>query len=450
MIEVILPVICFIIGLTVGVVLWSYVSRRTDKSAVYDEQIRLLKEEMQHQNERQQIELERQEQRRQDEMMRHHKELQQQAEKHQEEMRRQAKQQEDALHQREEALRRESIAQFKSLAAELLKEQSGELKQVNAEQINALLKPLTENIEGFRKAVNDSYVNENASRQSLTDQIKQLMELNKTIGMDAKNLTSALRGNTKVQGDWGEMVLETMLEKAGLQKDIHFVTQATRHEDGTVIRNEKGQLQRPDVIVLMPDARKIIIDSKVSLSAYIEYVAAENDADRKDAAARNLLSVRKHIDELAAKNYQKNIDDSADQVLMFIPNEGAYLTAVQSDGNLWQYAYEHNVVMVSPTHLFSVMKIVSQLWVQDKQNRNTMKIAEKGGDLYDKMVLFVDALRDVGTNLNRAMESYNTATNRLHTGKGNVIRLTEQLKELGAKAHKSLPRQLLEQADSSD
>ncbi|MCM1320180.1 MAG: DNA recombination protein RmuC [Muribaculaceae bacterium] len=447
--DILLPIICFITGLLLGILIWSFVSRRADKSALYDEQIRILKEEMQKQSERQQDELQKEGQRHRQEMERHQQELMQQAQRHREEMQEQARRQEEALQQREDALRRESIAQFKALGAELLKQQTGELKQVNSEQINALLKPLEENIEGFRKAVTDSYVSENASRRSLTDQIKQLMELNKTIGMDAKNLTSALKGNTKVQGDWGEMILETMLEKAGLQKDIHFVTQATHREDGTLLRNDNGQLQRPDVIVFMPDARKVIIDSKVSLNAYTEYISAESDAEREAAASRNLLSVRRHIDELAGKNYQKSVDDSADHVLMFIPNEGAYLAAIQSDNDLWQYAWNRNVVMVSPTHLFSVLKIISQIWVQDKQNRNTLKIAEKGGDLYDKVVLFVEAMREVGTNLNKAMESYQTATNRLHTGRGNIIRLTEQLKELGAKAHKSLPRQLIEQSDTT-
>ncbi|MCM1074316.1 MAG: DNA recombination protein RmuC [Ruminococcus sp.] len=409
--EIALPLICFIAGLILGILLWNYLTRRNNPTAFYEAQIQTLKAEFEQERNRLQAQTER----------------------------------------NEENIRRESIAQFKALAAEILSEQTGGLKQSNAEQINALLRPLSENIENFRKAVNDSYVQESASRKSLTDQIDRLMQINQTIGTDAKNLTSALRGDSKVQGDWGEMILQTMLERAGLQKDIHFLVQATRADDGSTFRNEYGVLQRPDVIIILPDNRRLVIDSKVSLTAFTEYVAAEDAAQRELAAKRNLQSVKKHIDELSEKKYQATVEGSADHVLMFIPNEGAYITALQSDPDLWQYAYDRHVAIVSPTHLFSVMKIISQLWLQDKQNRNTLRIAEKGGDLYDKIVLFIDAWKEVGNNLARATESYEKAANRLSTGKGNIVRLTEQLKELGAKAKKQLPKQLLEnQSEDED
>lgn len=350
----------------------------------------------------------------------------------------------------QEDLRRENIAQFKALASEILTVQTAGLKQSNSEQLKAVLGPLAENIESFRKAVNDSYVQESASRKSLTDQIDRLMKLNETIGTDAKNLTSALRGNSKVQGDWGEMILETMLENAGLEQGIHFTSQATRHADGTVIRDEQGSLQRPDVIVRMPDSRKIIIDSKVSLTAFADLCGAHDETTRQACAKRNLESVRRHIDELAAKRYQDSVEGSADHVLMFIPNEGAYIAAIQADADLWQYAYERNVAIVSPTHLFSVMKIVSQLWVQDKQNRNTLEIARRGGKLYEKVVGYVAALQDVGAALKKATDCYDTAYSRLYQGRGNVVKLAQDLKELGAKTAKSLPQAIIDESEHTD
>lgn len=352
--------------------------------------------------------------------------------------------QEDLAQKQAEDLRRENIAQFKALAAEMLASQTSGLKQANSEQLEAILKPLSENIDNFRKAVNDSYVQETASRKSLTDQIDRLMKLNESIGADAKNLASALRGNSKVQGDWGEMILETMLENAGLEKGIHYTSQMTRNEDGSILRSEDGSLQRPDVVVTMPDNRKLIIDSKVSLTAFVSLCNAEDETSRNIYAKKNLESVRHHIDELAAKKYQDSIKGSADHVLMFIPNEGAYIAAIQADAQLWQYAYDRHVAIVSPTHLFSVMKIISQLWVQDKQNRNTLEIARRGGKLYEKVVGFVAALQDVGAALKKASDNYELAYSRLYTGKGNIVKMSQDLKELGAKTAKTLPQELID------
>lgn len=367
-----------------------------------------------------------------------------------EEFEQERKRLQERVAKQEEDMRRENVAQFKALASEILTVQTAGLKQTNTEQLKAVLGPLAENIESFRKAVNDSYVQESASRKSLSDQIDRLMRLNETIGTDAKNLTSALRGNSKVQGDWGEMILETMLENAGLEEGIHFTSQATRQADGTMLRDEQGALQRPDVIVSMPDSRKLIIDSKVSLTAFVDLCTASDEHERRDCARRNLESVRRHIDELAAKRYQDTVQGSADHVLMFIPNEGAYIAAIQADGNLWQYAYERNVAIVSPTHLFSVMKIVSQLWVQDKQNRNTLEIARRGGKLYEKVVGYVSALQDVGAALKKATDCYDTAYSRLYQGRGNVVKLAQDLKELGAKTTKSLPQTLLDDSTQED
>lgn len=351
-----------------------------------------------------------------------------------------------------ETLRQESANQFQALAASIMKTQTEGLKQQNMEQLEAILRPLSENIDGFRKAVNDTYVQENASRKSLTDQIDRLMKLNESIGSEARNLTSALKGNSKVQGDWGEMILETMLQNAGLEKGIHYVTQLTHDDDGSVLKDDEGKRQRPDVVVNMPDSRRLIIDSKVSLTAFTEYCAEENPERRKQLVKEHLASVKRHIDELAAKKYQNSITGSADHVMMFIPNEGAYIAAVQEDTDLWQYAYTRHVALVSPTHLFSSMRIVSQLWVQDKQNRNTLEIARKGGALYDKVMLYMESMQELGNALEKARTSYDTALTRLATGRGNVAKLSSDLQKLGAKATKVMPPAIagLMDADTSE
>lgn len=350
-------------------------------------------------------------------------------------------------HLQQESLRRETIAQFKSLAADTLSANSQSLSRTNSEQINAILTPLRQSIESFRIAVNDSYVKENASRQSLSDQISQLMRLNESISQEARNLTSALKGNSKVQGDWGEMILETLLENAGLERGINFEVQVTRHQSGDVIRDSNGKLLRPDVLIKLPDNHSIIVDSKVSLSAFVDYCNAENSYDKEVNAKKHLISVRKHIDELHNKMYQNAMRGAAEYVMMFIPNEAAYITAIQLDINLWKYAYDRGVMIVSPTHLFSVMSIVTQMWRQDKQNKNALLIAEKGGKLYDKLVLFIESFENIGKSLTTAQAAYDKSLNQLREGRGNVFRQAEDLKHLGAKTSKTIPERLTDSAD---
>ena len=349
--------------------------------------------------------------------------------------------------QQNEALRQEMMLQFNVLASDVLKRNSESLKEANSEQIDALLRPLKENIESFKKTISEGYVKETSSRKLLEVQIERLVKLNETIGEEARNLTSALKGNSKVQGDWGEMILETLLENAGLERGINFETQLTRDSGGNVLKNDEGKLLRPDVLIKLPDNHSIIVDSKVSLTAFVDYCNAEDENVRIVAGKKHLQSVYAHIDELYAKMYQNNLKGAADYVMMFIPNESAYIAAVQLDINLWKYAYERGVIIVSPTHLFSVMSIVSQLWRQDKQNRNAMMIAERGGKLYDKLVLFMDSFEKVGKSIDDAMTSYNKSFNQLRTGKGNVLRQAEDMKALGAKASKSLPERLSDSAE---
>lgn len=349
--------------------------------------------------------------------------------------------------QQNEALRQEMMLQFNVLASDVLKRNSESLKEANSEQIDALLRPLKENIESFKKTISEGYVKESSSRKLLEVQIERLVKLNETIGEEARNLTSALKGNSKVQGDWGEMILETLLENAGLERGINFETQLTRDSGGNVLKNDEGKLLRPDVLIKLPDNHSIIVDSKVSLTAFVDYCNAKDENVRIVAGKKHLQSVYAHIDELYAKMYQNNLKGAADYVMMFIPNESAYIAAVQLDINLWKYAYERGVIIVSPTHLFSVMSIVSQLWRQDKQNKNAMLIAERGGKLYDKLVLFMDSFEKVGKSIDDAMTSYNKSFNQLRTGKGNVLRQAEDMKALGAKASKSLPERLSDSAE---
>ena len=346
-----------------------------------------------------------------------------------------------------EALRKEMMLQFNVLASDVLRKNSESLKAANSEQIDALLRPLKENIESFRTMVNDGYVKENSSRKLLELQIERLVKLNETIGEEARNLTSALKGNTKVQGDWGEMILETLLENAGLERGINFETQLTRDGRGKVLKNDEGKLLRPDVLIKLPDNHSVIVDSKVSLTAFVDYCNAEDEKVRIVAGKKHLQSVYSHIDELHSKMYQNNLKGASDYVMMFIPNESAYIVAVQLDINLWKYAYDRGVIIVSPTHLFSVMSIVSQLWRQDNQNKNAMLIADRGGKLYDKLVLFLDSFEKVGKSIDDAMTSYHKSFNQLRTGKGNVLRQAEDMKNLGAKASKSLPERLSDSAE---
>lgn len=343
-----------------------------------------------------------------------------------------------------DALRQEMMLQFNVLASDVLRRNSESLKEANSEQIDALLRPLKENIESFKKTISDGYVKESSSRKLLEVQIERLVKLNETIGEEARNLTSALKGNSKVQGDWGEMILETLLENAGLERGINFETQLTRDGSGNILKNEEGKLLRPDVLIKLPDNHSIIVDSKVSLTAFVDYCNADDEKKRIIAGKKHLQSVYAHIDELHTKMYQNHLKGAADYVMMFIPNESAYIAAVQLDINLWKYAYERGVIIVSPIHLFSVMSIVSQLWRQDKQNKNAMLIADKGGKLYDKLVLFIDSFEKVGKSIDDAMTSYNKSFNQLRTGKGNVLRQAEDMKNLGAKASKSLSERISE------
>lgn len=339
--------------------------------------------------------------------------------------------------ERQKEMEQKSALLFKDLASDILRRQSDALRSQNSEQMARALDPVKSKLDEFSRAVTDSYVKENAARQSLSDQIERLMRLNNDISQEARNLTTALKGDSKVQGDWGEMVLQSLLESAGMVEGQNFFTQVTRDESGRVIEDEEGNRLRPDVVVNLPDSHKIIIDSKVSLKAYVDYVSATSDEQRQNAAGRHVRSVMAHINELGDKRYQTRIAKTADHVMMFVPNEGAYYAAMQIEPDLWKHAYDKKVVMVSPTHLFSVMQIVSQLWQQDKQNKHALEIAEAGGELYDRFAAFYNDMIKVEKSLKNVVDAFDRCRKDVENRVG-IKAKAERLKELGAKASKSL------------
>lgn len=354
------------------------------------------------------------------------------------------------LEEKTSELGRVSALQFKNLASELLRESTESLRHTNSEQLDAVLTPLKEKLDVFSKAVNDTYVKENATRKSLSDQIDRLMRLNMTIGDETRNLSSALKGNSKVQGQWGEMVLESLLEGAGMIKGVNFFVQMGSEMGGGAISGEDGKRLRPDVVVLLPDDHRIVIDSKVSLTAYLEYVGASPGPERQRAARRHIDSVRRHVDELASRSYGSFVKNAAEHVLMFIPNEGAYFAANEIDHDIWKYAYDRNVVIVSPTHIFSVMQIISQLWRQENQNRNAAEIARLGGLMYDKFVAFTAELDNISRQLKGVESAYEKCRRHLTEGGTSLVRRAERMRELGAKASKRLNPTLVEQVSDDE
>lgn len=340
----------------------------------------------------------------------------------------------DVISGEKERIRRENEAQFKELASKILDDKT----QKSDLRLNEILKPLRDEIERLNKDIIDRAEKDIKNHASLSEQIRMLASLNQQISSDANNLAQALKGNSKMQGDWGEMILEQILSSSGLIKGEQFDVQVTKDASGNIISNEEGRRLQPDVIVHFPDKKDIIIDSKVSIKNYADYVNSSDKDEQDRALANHILSVKKHIDELARKKYQDYLSTAGDFVMMFIPNEGAYLCAMQADNKLWEYAYEKRVVIISPTHLISVLKLVSQLWSHDKQTKNAIEIADAAGRLYDKFVGFLGDMNEIEKSINNASKSYGNAMKKLSTGTGNLIKRVETLKELGAKATKQI------------
>lgn len=310
---------------------------------------------------------------------------------------------------------------FKSLSAEILSEQSKQFSETNRESMDVLLKPFRDNITEFRQRVEHIYSHENEQRGELKNELKHLMELNQRITTETTNLTNALRGNSKVQGDWGETMLETILDNSSLVKGVHYHTQHN-------LKDEEGNNLRPDVILSLPEEKQIVIDSKVSLTAYVNYSSTNDEEERRQHLTAHVASVRKHVKELGNKEYQRLIN-SPDFVIMFIANEPAFLEALKADPTLWSEAYEKKVLISSPTNLFALLKMVADLWKYDAQDKNTKRIAECGLKLYEQAVALTASLEQVGGALQKAQAAYEDTYKRLHTGNNNVVRLGQQLKK---------------------
>ena len=312
-------------------------------------------------------------------------------------------------------------AQFKNLATEILGEQSQHFKQTSKESIDILLKPFRDNITDFKKRVEEIYTTQTSQRGELKAELKRLMELNQNISAEARNLTDALKGNSKVQGDWGEMLLETILDSSALSKGIHYETQYN-------IKDEEGRNLRPDVVLHLPEKKDIVIDSKVSLTAFVGYTSADSEEERRRHLAAHVASVRQHVTELGRKEYQRRLN-SPDFVIMFVPNEPAFLAALQNDPAIWSDAYDKKVIISSPTNLFALLKLVADLWKYNDQDKNTKEIAACGLKLYEQLVAFTASLEGVGTALDKARDAYDDAHKRLCTGNDNIIRVGERLRK---------------------
>jgi DNA recombination protein RmuC len=323
--------------------------------------------------------------------------------------------------------------QFKALANDILEEKSKRFTEQNQSNIEQILSPLKVKLQEFQGKVEEVYVQEGKDRSALAEQVKQLMTLNKQMSQDAHNLTSALKGQAKTQGNWGEFILERVLENSGLNKGDHYKTQENHSR-------EDGSRAQPDVIVYLPEGRHLIVDAKVSIVAYNDYANADSDLARDAALKRHLDSVRSHIKGLSGKNYQELYQlKSLDFVIMFVPVEPAFMLAIAQDSELWQDAWTKNILLVSPSTLLFVVRTVANLWRQEQQTRNAQDIAKRGGELYDKLVGFVEDFEKIGDRLKQAQKGYDDAFGKLTGGRGNVIRQAEMLKELGIKPSKSLP-----------
>lgn len=332
------------------------------------------------------------------------------------------------------------MLQFEKTAEEIFERKSRQFRETNRESLDLVLKPLKDNISDFKRRVEEIYSQENVQRGTLKAELNNLMELNRRITEETNNLTSALRGNSKVQGDWGEMILDTILESSNLQKGIHYTTQ-------TNVKDAEGNNLRPDVILNLPDGKRVVIDSKVSLTAYVNYCACEEEESRRRTMAEHLRSVRNHVNELGRKSYQESVLGSPDFVIMFIPTEPAFLAAVQYDNGLWDEAYRKKVIISSPTNLFGMLKIVDDLWKRDDLGRNANRIAREGAMMYDKFVGFVTTLETIGKNIDTMQGNYDKAMKQLRTGTGNLVSRAQRLSALNIKVSKSLPQSMLEESD---
>ncbi|KPA90959.1 hypothetical protein PF66_03036 [Pseudomonas asplenii] len=335
--------------------------------------------------------------------------------------------------------RDELRAQFAEMAGKIFDEREARFAQSSQERLGQLLDPLKERIQSFEKRVEESYQAEARERFSLGKELERLQQLNLRLSDEATNLTQALKGQ-KTQGNWGELILERVLEHAGLEKGREYQTQVS-------LKGPDGERFQPDVLILLPGDKQVVVDSKVSLTAYQQYVGAADEVIGQAALKQHVLSLRNHLKGLSGKDY-KRLEGlhSLDFVLLFVPIEAAFSAALQAEPNLFQEAFDRQIVIVSPTTLLATLRVIDSLWKQERQSQNAREIAERAGWLYDKFVLFIQDLDEVGSRLQQLDKAYAAARNKLTEGRGNLISRSEQLKLLGARASKSLPADLLERA----
>ncbi|XLX39327.1 DNA recombination protein RmuC [Ectopseudomonas mendocina] len=335
--------------------------------------------------------------------------------------------------------RNELRAQFSELATKIFDEREQRFAEISQQRLGQLLDPLKERIQAFEKRVDESYQQEARERFSLSKELERLQQLNQRLGDEATNLTRALKGQ-KTQGNWGELVLERVLEHAGLEKGREYQTQVS-------LKGAGGERFQPDVLIRLPGDKQVIVDAKVSLSAYQQYVSAVDEPIRQQALKQHLISLRSHLKGLSGKDYQRLEGlHSLDFVLLFVPIEAAFAAALQAEPDLFQEAFEQQVVIVSPTTLLATLRVIDSLWRQERQGQNAREIAERAGQLYDKFVAFVADLDEMGNRLQQLDKAYASARNKLVDGRGNLVGRVENLKLLGARASKSLPGELLERS----
>jgi DNA recombination protein RmuC len=329
--------------------------------------------------------------------------------------------------------------EFRNLANEILEQKGRSFSETSRIHIQELLKPLGEKIQLFEKKVEDTYDKESKQRFALEKEIKTLFELNSRISVDAINLTKALKGESKTQGIWGEVILERVLEKSGLEKGREYEIQVS-------LKDASGRLRQPDVVVHLPDKKDVIIDSKVSLTAYEGYYSASDDETRAQFLKQHIQSIRTHIRLLSEKNYQ-NLQTlkSLDYVLLFLPVEAAFTLAIQEDERLFTEAFEQNIILVGPSTLLATLRTIHNIWRYEYQNKNAVEIAKRAGLLYDKFVAFAQDLEEVGKRIDQSQHAYELAHNKLMSGRGNLVAGVEKLKTLGARASKQLPEHLREE-----
>lgn len=331
-----------------------------------------------------------------------------------------------------EQSKKEMAVKFRDISAEILRQQSQQVNVAQSTALNALLTPFREQMQSFKEEVQRANMENIKNKSSFDEQFKNLLNLNQSLSQDAQNLTNALRGSKKMQGDWGEIELYRLLEVAGLQKDIDYYTQEN-------FKNEENQNLRPDVVVRLPNKRSVIIDSKVSMNDYVQFVNAQDDAQRSSFLQKHIQCLKNHIDELSAKEYQKLLKEEAlDYVVIFIPIESAFVEAIKEEPTLYDYAYKKNIALTTPSSLLPILRTVENLWQLENRNKHVQEIARLGGALYDKLANFAEDMLKVDKALSSARQNYDAAISKLTTGKGNAVSLANRLKDYGAQTAKTI------------